>query len=104
MPTTSGSTKRGVSNSTLPSAAEPFNTEPFTVPTVANFTLVGTGSQASSGASGGVGIMLRRGTGGYYVNGIVARWPNAGVSVRNAETYARAGSAATPDLAAADLA
>jgi hypothetical protein len=85
-------------------AAEPFNTEPFTVPTVANFTLVGTGSQASSGANGGIGLMLRRGTGGYYVNGIVARWPNAGVSVRNAETYTRAGSSATPDLATADLA
>jgi hypothetical protein len=81
-----------------------FNTTPFTVPVVANFTLVGTGANATSGSSGGVGIMLRRGTGGYYVNGVVARWSRAGVSVRDVETYARAGSAATPDMATADLA
>jgi hypothetical protein len=84
--------------------ADLFNTQPFTVPVVANFTLVGTGDVASSGGSGGIGMMLRRGTGGYYVNGIVARWPRAGVSLRDADTYARAGSVATPDLATADLA
>mgnify|MGYP002777835424 CR=1 FL=1 len=82
-----------------------FNATPLTVPVVANFTLIGTGSTASSGASGGIGMMLRRGTGGYYVNGVVARWPRGGVSVRDAETYTqRAGGAATPDLAIADLA
>jgi hypothetical protein len=81
-----------------------FNSTPFTMPVVANFTLVGTGNVATSGSSGGVGLMLRRGTGGYYVNGIVARFPRAGVSLRDAETYARAGNVATPDLATADLA
>ena len=80
------------------------NTTPYTVPLVANFTLVGTGATASSGSSGGVGMMLRRGTGGYYVNGILARWPRAGMSVRDAETYARAGSSTTPDMATTDLA
>ena len=35
------------------------------------------------GASGGHGMMLRRGTGGYYVNGVVARWPADGVSLRD---------------------
>lgn len=84
--------------------ASGFNTTPYTVPLVANFTLVGTGATASSGSSGGVGMMLRRGTGGYYVNGILARWPRAGISVRDAETYARAGGTATPDLATTDLA
>ena len=81
-----------------------FNTTPLTTPVVANFTLVGTGSNASSGTSGGVGMMLRRGTGGYYVNGIVARWSRAAFSITDVETYARAGSTATPDLTTADLA
>src|SRR5215216_195944 len=43
-----------------------FNSAPFTVPVIANFTLIGTGDAASSGTSGGIGMMLRRGTGGYY--------------------------------------
>jgi hypothetical protein len=81
-----------------------FNSAPFTTPVVANFTLVGTGDVASSGSAGGTGVMLRRGTGGWYVNGIVARWPRAGVSLRDAETYARAGATAVPDLATTDLA
>ncbi|HET8784861.1 MAG TPA: fibronectin type III domain-containing protein, partial [Candidatus Limnocylindrales bacterium] len=80
-----------------------FNSTPLTVPVVANFTLVGTGSQATSGTSGGFGMMIRRGTGGFYVNGIVARFPGAGASIRDADTYARAGSIAVPDLATADL-
>ena len=77
---------------------------PFTSPLVANFTLVGTGDAATAGSSGGVGMMLRRGVAGWYVNGVVARWPRAAISLRDAETYARAGSTATPDLATADLA
>jgi hypothetical protein len=47
-------------------------------------------------------MMLRRGTGGYYVNGVVARFPTDGVSLRDADTYVRAGSTATPS-ATADL-
>ena len=81
-----------------------FASAPFTIPVVANFTLVGTGSTASSGGAGGIGMMLRRGTGGYYVNGIVARWPRFGASVRDPETYARAGGTATQDVATADFA
>jgi hypothetical protein len=80
-----------------------FNTQPYTTPVVANFTLVGTGSTTTSGSSGGIGMMLRRGTGGYYVNGIIAKFPRAGISVRDADTYARAGSTPTPALTA-DLA
>lgn len=79
-------------------------TTPFTQPVVANFTLVGTGKTANAGSSGGVGMMLRRGTAGYYVNGVVARWPRAGVSLRDTSTYNRAGATATQDLATADLA
>jgi len=80
------------------------DTTPFTTPVIANFTLIGTNSTTTSGSSGGVGVMLRRGTGGFYVNGVVSRWPRAAISVRDAATYARAASTPTPDLATADLA
>jgi hypothetical protein len=80
------------------------NSTPLTTPLVANFTLVGTGSTTTSGSSGGVGMMIRRGAGGYYVNGLIARWPRAAVSIRDNNTYARAGSTASPDLATTDLA
>jgi hypothetical protein len=39
--------------------------------------------------SGGIGMMLRRGTGGYYVNGVIARWPRAAISLRDAATNDR---------------
>ena len=81
-----------------------YNSTPFTIPVIANFTLVGTGDPATSGTSGGIGMMLRRGTGGYYVNGVVARYPRGGVSLRDNETYVRAGSTGTQDLANVDLA
>ncbi len=64
------------------------NTTPFTVPVVANFTLVGTAPGVVA-AGGGYGMVLRRGTGGHYVNGILARWPNAGISIRDAGTTSR---------------
>jgi hypothetical protein len=81
-----------------------FNQAPFTVPLVANFTLVGCGDVACVGSGGGFGMMLRRGTGGYYVNGVLARFPRAGVSLRDAGTFVRAGSAPIPDVTTADLA
>ena len=81
-----------------------FNQTPYTIPVIANFTLIGTNATASSGTNGGIGMMIRRGTGGYYVNGILGRWPRAGISLRDNETYARAGSVATPDMATTDLA
>lgn len=80
------------------------NTTPYTYPVVANFTLIGTNNSATSGSSGGVGMMLRRGTGGFYVNGLLSRWPRGAISVRDAETFARASSSATPDLTTTDLA
>ena len=80
------------------------NTTPFTTPVVANFTLIGPDDLALTGSSGGVGVLLRRGTGGYYVNGVVSRWPRGAISIRDAETYLRAGSVAAPDLNTTDLA
>jgi hypothetical protein len=47
-------------------------------------------------------MMLRRGTGGYYVNGVVARFPTDGISLRDQATYDRAGATPTPS-ATADL-
>lgn len=65
-----------------------YNSTPLTIPVVANFTLVGTGPGVV-GAGGGYGMVLRRGVGGHYVNGILARWPNAAVGYRDAQTKQR---------------
>jgi len=80
-----------------------FNQAPFTIPLIANFTLIGCGDVACVGSGGGFGMMLRRGTGGYYVNGVLARWPRGGVSLRDQETFVRGGSASIPDPATSDL-
>jgi len=79
-----------------------FNSAPFTIPLVSNFTLIGCGLQTCMGPSGGHGMMLRRGTGGYYVNGVVARWSADGISLRDSATFARGGTSQTPS-ATADL-
>ena len=67
-----------------------FNSTPLNTPMFANFTMVGTGQNNDVAAtSGGVGLLLRRGTAGIYVNGVVARWPRAALSLQNTETQAR---------------
>ncbi|WKW12767.1 hypothetical protein Strain138_002076 [Pseudogemmatithrix spongiicola] len=66
------------------------NSTPLTTPVVANFTLVGPGAGTDvDPTSGGYAMVLRRGTGGYYVNGLVARWPKAALSIRDAATLTR---------------
>ena len=65
------------------------NSQPRTNPIFANFTLVGTGPGVVDATSGGIGMMLRRGTAGTYVNGIVARWPRAAISLRDQPTLDR---------------
>jgi len=57
----------------------------FSMPVFANFTLLGPGAGVFAAADGN-GMHLRRGTGGTFVNGIVARWPGAGLAVRDAAT------------------
>ena len=60
------------------------NSTPFTTPIVANFTLVGPGTGTDIDAtSGGYGMILRRGTGGYYVNGVLARFPKGAMGLRD---------------------
>lgn len=73
-----------------------FNQTPLNLPLIANFTLIGCGQTSCVGASGGHGMMLRRGTGGYYVNGVVARWPVDAISLRDAQTFDRGGTVAAP--------
>jgi hypothetical protein len=63
--------------------------QPFTIPMFANFTVIGPGPGVYTAAGGGRGMVLRRGTGGHYVNGIVARWPAAAFAIRDAATKTR---------------
>ena len=65
------------------------SSEPYNTPMFANFTLIGTGPGLVDATSGGYGIVLRRGTGGIYVNGVVARWPKGALSLRDASTATR---------------
>ena len=62
---------------------------PRTDPMFANFTLVGTGVGVVDATSGGIGMMIRRGSAGHYVNGVVARWPRAAMSLRDQSTIDR---------------
>lgn len=61
-----------------------FSSTPFTMPVFANFTVIGPGAgvlPVRSGGDGGVGMLLRRGTGGVWMNGVVGRWPEAGLAL-----------------------
>ncbi|MEY4855558.1 MAG: hypothetical protein RLZZ97_388 [Gemmatimonadota bacterium] len=55
----------------------------WTMNVFANFTVIGVGAGVTTPTNGGVGMVLRRGTGGYYVNGVVARWPRQAISIRD---------------------
>ena len=64
-----------------------FANPPYSMPVFANFTLVGPGTGVFSTTDGN-GAVVRRGSGGTFVNGIIARWPGVGVSIRDAESGA----------------
>lgn len=67
-----------------------YNSTPLNAPLFANFTMVGTGPNSDVAAtSGGIGLLLRRGTAGSWVNGVVARWPRAAFSLRDTVTQRR---------------
>jgi hypothetical protein len=59
--------------------------EPFSMPVFANFTIVGPGTLAGFPADGNGGVW-RRGTGGQFFNGVIARWPGRAINVRDAWT------------------
>ena len=63
-----------------------FSSTPYSMPVFANFTIVGTGPNVLPSPNGGYGIVARRGTGGTWVNGIMARLGNRAVNVRDAFT------------------
>jgi len=67
------------------------NSTPLTIPVVSNFTIIGVGTAngVTLPAAGGRGAMLRRGVGGFYVNGIIARWPQSAISFRDTTTFIR---------------
>ena len=56
---------------------------PFSNPVFANFTLIGPGQLAGIPADGNGGVW-RRGTGGWFVNGILARWKGIAINIRDA--------------------
>jgi len=55
----------------------------------ANFTVIGAPAGVTTPSSGGVGMVLRRGTGGHYLNGVVARWPQRALSLRDSTSNNR---------------
>jgi len=61
-------------------------TQPFSLPVFANFTLVGPGTSVAQSTGGDVGMVIRRGSAGFFTHGLVARWSRQGLSVRDAET------------------
>ncbi|MEO8480286.1 MAG: fibronectin type III domain-containing protein [Gemmatimonadota bacterium] len=63
------------------------NSTPLTIPVIANATIVMAGPGVLP-SGGNFGMMLRRGTGGHYVNIAIAR-TSAGVVYRDAETVNR---------------
>lgn len=62
-----------------------YHSQPYTMPVFANFTVIGSGSLVANYPSGGgIGARVRRGAGGFLVNGIIARWPSKGFNLRDA--------------------
>jgi hypothetical protein len=55
---------------------------PYSNPTIANFTLVGTGNLTGY-PNDGNGMVLRRGTGGYLFNGIITRYKGTACQMRD---------------------
>ena len=59
-----------------------FVNPPFSMPVWANFTIIGPGAGVFTPTDGN-GAVIRRGSGGTFVNGIIGRWPGVGVSIRD---------------------
>ncbi|MDB4949944.1 MAG: Fibronectin type domain protein [Gemmatimonadetes bacterium] len=60
---------------------------PYSQPVWANFTVIGPGTGVFSPADGN-GAVIRRGSAGTLVNGVIGRWPLYGISIRDAATKA----------------
>ncbi|HET9984309.1 MAG TPA: hypothetical protein VFQ38_12005, partial [Longimicrobiales bacterium] len=59
-----------------------FGIAPYSQPFFANFTIIGPGPGVFTPTDGN-GMVVRRGSGGTFVNGVVARWPGFAISVRD---------------------
>jgi hypothetical protein len=68
-----------------------FDSQPFSMPVFANFTVIGPGSIAglSSTLRNVSGATIRRGSGGVLLNGIIARWKGYGLNLQDNETNTR---------------
>jgi hypothetical protein len=85
--------------STSGTCPQGYDSQPFSMPVFANFTFIGPGKDvfqqagngwdARAGGDNGLGANIRRGTGGVWVNGIFARYPERAISIFQAETDAR---------------
>lgn len=62
-----------------------YTNAPYSMPVWANFTVIGPGPGIFAKTDGN-GAVIRRGSGATFVNGIIARWPGVGVSIRDAES------------------
>lgn len=62
-----------------------FANPPYTKPVWANFTVIGPGTGVFSTTDGN-GAVVRRGAAADFVNGIIARWPGVGISIRDPES------------------
>ncbi len=67
-----------------------FANAPYSMPVFANFTVIGPGAGVFAQADGN-GAVIRRGSGGNMINGIIGRWPQYGISLRDAESNALLG-------------
>lgn len=72
----------GVAGCTLSATG---TSEPFSLPVFANFTIIGPNGLAGFPTDGN-GLVVRRGSGGVFVNGIIARWPGRAINIRDAFT------------------
>jgi hypothetical protein len=62
-----------------------YGNQPHSLPVMANFTIIGPGTGVFS-TNDGSGAVVRRGSGGYFVNGIIGRWPGVSLSIRDTES------------------
>jgi len=65
-----------------------FANTPYSMPVWANFTVVGPGTGVFAQTDGN-GAVVRRGGAANLVNGIIARWPGVGISIRDQESKDR---------------
>ena len=63
---------------------------PYSSPVFANFTVIGPGPGVFTPQDGS-GAVMRRGTAGTLVNGVIGRWPGFGISLRDAPSDALRG-------------